>query len=79
MLAFDIGANIGKWSHANFENYSKIVAIEASPNTYQYLKNNLVFYKNCECFNYVVSNNDNKPVTFYDCEGHTLSTLNKIG
>lgn len=77
MIAFDIGANIGRWTYANLNNYSKIIAIEASPSTYQYLRNNLESYKNCECLNYVVSNNDNKPISFYECDSIVLSTINK--
>lgn len=77
MIAFDIGANIGRWTYANLNNYSKIIAIEASPNTYQYLRNNLEKFNNCECLNYVVSNNDNKPISFYECDSFVLSTINK--
>ena len=30
-LCFDIGANVGRWSIANIDNFDKIIAIEASP------------------------------------------------
>ena len=39
-MFFDIGANIGKWSLANVDNASKIIAIEAVPDTFIKLTNN---------------------------------------
>ena len=79
MLSFDIGANIGKWSLANHDKYDKIIAIEASPDTYTKLQKNVEIYKlhKCTCLNYAVCDNDNKDVTFYISSEHTLSSLNK--
>jgi len=79
MLCFDIGANIGKWSLANNDKYDKIIAIEASPDTYEKLQKNVELYKlhKCICLNYAVCNNDNKDVTFYISQFDTLSSLNK--
>ena len=37
-MYFDIGANIGDYSISNKDNATKIIAIEASPNTYSILK-----------------------------------------
>ena len=39
MNVLDIGANIGKWSLSNVNSCEKIIAIEASPNTFKRLAN----------------------------------------
>ena len=36
-MFFDIVANIGKWSLSNIDNSNKIIAIEASPDTFKKL------------------------------------------
>jgi len=76
-MFFDIGANIGKWSLANVDNASKIIAIEAVPDTFIKLTNNTCNHSKITCLNYAVCNNDEEYVEFYNCEADTLSTLNK--
>ena len=44
-MYFDIGANIGNWSLSNVNNCDKIIAIEASPNTFNKLLNNTKEYQ----------------------------------
>ena len=79
MLSFDIGANIGKWTLANCFKFDKIIAVEASPDTYNELQRNMAMLNinNCVCLNYAVCDNDNKDVTFYIAQENTLSSLNK--
>jgi FkbM family methyltransferase len=77
MLCFDIGANIGRWTDLNKNNYTKIIAIDGSLNIYQILKKHLEQFSNCECINYVVCNNNNNPINFYECNTNLLSTINK--
>jgi FkbM family methyltransferase len=66
-LAFDIGANVGKWSLSNSTKYEKIIAVEAFPECFLKLKENLKHNENIECINYVVHNKD-KEITFYESE-----------
>ena len=75
-LCFDIGANIGDWSLANINRYEKIVAIEASPLTFQKLQENCK-HDRIEVLNYCVCNNGGQDITFYHADEDTLSTLNK--
>ena len=76
MLIYDIGANIGNWSLANMNDNTQIIAIEASPITFQKLKDN-VRQQNILLLNYAVCNNDCKDILFYHSYCDTLSTLNK--
>jgi FkbM family methyltransferase len=76
-MYFDIGANIGDYSISNKDNATKIIAIEASPNTYSILKRNTKDIDNIECLNYAVTNSKNKNINFYDCDVDTISSLNK--
>lgn len=76
-MIFDIGANIGKQSLENINKTNKIIAIEASPNTYNYLINNCSYNSNIICLNYAVCDNNEKDIIFYDANAHTISTLNK--
>lgn len=76
-MFFDIGANIGKWSISNITNSSKIIAIEAVPETFVKLKKNTCNNKNILCLNFAVCNSENEYIEFYKCEADTLSTLNK--
>lgn len=75
-MLFDIGANIGNWALANVKYCDKIVAIEASPNTFNKLVNNCKNDK-IHLLNYAVCNNNGNDITFYDADSDTLSTLNK--
>ena len=75
-MYFDIGANIGQWALSNIDRCEKIVCVEASPNTFQ----NLVLNcrnPNIECVNYAVCNNNNEPITFYEADACTISTINE--
>jgi FkbM family methyltransferase len=74
-MYFDIGANIGNWSLANIENCDKIIAIEASPNTYTKLTNNCINDK-IILLNYAVCTSEDD-IIFYESEFDTLSTINK--
>ena len=75
-MYFDIGANIGRWSLANINSTNKIISVEAIPSTFNKLKENTI-NNNIECLNYAVCNNNGNDITFYSCNAHTLSTLNK--
>jgi FkbM family methyltransferase len=75
-MFFDIGANIGEWSSHNVHLTDKIIAVEASPNTFKKLQHNIQKNNKIICLNYAVCNNDNKDITFYECEHDTLSTVN---
>jgi FkbM family methyltransferase len=75
MLLFDIGANIGLWSIANYEN-NKIIALEASPITYETLKTNCLDYPNITLLNYAVCDSPEQTITFYHADNSVFSTLN---
>jgi len=75
-IAFDIGANIGKWTNSNLHNYDKIITVEASPYTFKKLKK-VCNNKTENLLNYAVCDNDGKNITFYQAETDTLSTINK--
>lgn len=74
-MFFDIGSNIGLWSLANINFTDKIIAIEASPITFNKLINN-INNNLIECLNYAVSNSDEEYIDFYHTEWDTISTLN---
>jgi len=76
-MFFDIGANVGNWTLANLNNSSKIIAVEAVPETFMKLTNNTLNNKNIICLNFAVCNSDKEYIEFYNCEANTLSTLNK--
>jgi len=76
-MYFDIGSNIGKWSLANIHKTSKIISVEASPKTFDYLLGNLANNPKIVCLNYAVCNNNGEDITFYDSDANTLSTINK--
>ena len=75
-LIFDIGANIGAYALANYNENTKIVSAEASPYTFNTLKNNLGNLS-ITTLNFAVCNSKNEEIEFYHCwKEHTLSTLN---
>ena len=76
-MYFDIGSNIGRWTLANINNTSKIISVEASPNTFNSLLGNLGNNPKTVCLNYAVCNNNGEDITFYDSVANTLSTMNK--
>ena len=75
-MIFDIGANIGEWANANINNYDKIIAVEASPLTYNKLISNIQ-NENITCINYAICNNNNNDIVFYQAENDCLSSINK--
>ena len=77
MLIFDIGANVGRWALAN-EKGNTILAVEASPKTFEELTKNVKGYENIQCVQAAVSSNPGTHITFYECSrAHVLSTLDK--
>jgi FkbM family methyltransferase len=76
-MFFDIGANIGKWSLSNVNNCEKIIAVEASPKTFQKLVSTINNNSKIICLNYAVCNSDDEYITFYDSNVDTISTLNR--
>lgn len=76
-MFFDIGANVGKWSLANINTCDKIIAVEASPTTYNVLVKHTDHNTNIVCVNYAVCNSDKEYIDFYNCSADTLSTINK--
>ena len=76
-MFFDIGANIGKWSLSNIDNSNKIIAIEASPDTFKKLLCNTNHNNKIVPLNYAVCNSDEEFIEFYNCNADTLSTINK--
>lgn len=77
-MFFDIGANIGAWSLANSRLCDKIVAVEASPNTFNLLVNNCQQNNKIVYENYAVCNHTEDSITFYEeTLGMNLSTINK--
>lgn len=75
-LIFDIGANVGSWTMSNINSADRFVTIEASPRTFERLKNNINNNK-VQLLEYAVCNNNGQDITFYDAKCNTLSTINK--
>ena len=75
-MFFDIGANIGRWSLANIDSCDKIIAVEASPITFEGLRRHCV-HSRIALLNYAACNNGGKDITFYHANAHTISTINK--
>ena len=75
-MFFDIGANVGNWAKANMHKCEKIIAVEASPITFNKLVDNC---KDTDIIllNYAVCNNNGEYITFYHADCDVLSTLNK--
>ena len=76
-LCFDIGAHIGAWSLKNINKYDKIVAVEASENTFNKLLQNIDKNKDIIPLNYAVCDSIEDTIKFYNCESDVLSTINK--
>jgi FkbM family methyltransferase len=75
-MVFDIGAHIGNWSRNNLQ-YDEIYAIEASPKTFEELKQNVSGLTNIIPLHYAVCDSKEAVITFYDCHESTLSSINK--
>lgn len=77
-LIFDIGANIGNWALANVGHCDQVIAVEASPSTYQLLVANCGTHPKITCVQNAVCHSQETEITFYQCRNYnTLSTLNK--
>jgi hypothetical protein len=75
-MFFDIGSNIGNWSLSNINLCDKIIAVEASPITFNELADRCK-HDNIVLLNYAVCDNNGEDITFYHAYTHTLSTINK--
>ena len=77
-LVFDIGANHGEWSIQNLHAglAKKIIAVEASPITFEHLYNRTHGNPSIEVINSAVSSKKGV-ISFYNAQNHTLSTTNK--
>lgn len=75
MLLFDIGANEGLWSVANQKD-NIIIAVEASPNTFYKLCENVKEYSNIIPVHGAVCDSAKETVVFYDAICSGISTLN---
>lgn len=76
-MYFDIGANIGKWSLENIQKCEKIIAVEASPSTFNKLINNVGKNNKIICLNFAVCNTHEEFIDFFNCSADTLSTINQ--
>lgn len=76
-MFFDIGSNLGNWSLANINRCNKIIAIEASPTTFNKKVNNCKNVNNIILLNYAVCNNNFNDIKFYQADADVLSTINK--
>jgi FkbM family methyltransferase len=76
MLFFDIGANVGLWALHNYTSQTKIISVEASPNTSQQLQINCQG-KNIICLNYAVTSSNQSVIDFFECAVNTISTLDE--
>jgi len=76
-ICFDIGANIGNWSLQNVNKYDKIIAVEASENTFNTLVNNVEKNQKIVPINYAVCDLMEEYIKFYNCDSHVLSTTNE--
>jgi FkbM family methyltransferase len=70
-MYFDIGCHLGYWSIKNINNCNKIIAVEASPITFDFLK------KNCNndkitILNYAVCDNNLEDIDFYHAKNNLL-------
>jgi FkbM family methyltransferase len=76
MLFFDIGANVGLWALHNYTSQTKIISVEASPNTSYQLQRNCQG-KNIICLNYAVTSSNQSVIDFFDCSASVISTLDE--
>lgn len=79
MLYFDIGANVGRWSLANVHTADKIIAVEASPRTFQQLTRNTEHEYKIYRVNAAICDAAEPFVDFFECpDAHSgLSTTNE--
>ena len=76
---FDCGSNFGFYSLylASLNENNQVIAFEASPKTYQELKKNIEEneFKNIQCHNLALTNNDNQTLTFFESSNDWESSL----
>jgi len=76
---FDCGSNFGFYSLylASLNKNNQAIAFEASPKTYQELKKNIEEneFKNIQCHNLALSNNENQTLTFFESSNDWESSL----
>lgn len=77
MLAFDIGANVGRWSLANASRFDRIVAVEGSPITFERLRDACGHAPSVVALNRVVCDKGGEDVVLLQAATDTLSTLNR--
>jgi len=76
-MIFDIGANVGSWTLKNIDTCDKIIAIEASTNTFNKLVDNCKNNNKIVPLNYAVCNNNGEDIKFYEAYWNEISTINK--
>lgn len=74
-LCFDIGANVGGFINAHHNKFKKIVGIEAIPETFTELSNNLKDIKNVELINIAVSDKKDKKLKFYNHKNNSSGSV----
>ena len=78
-LIFDCGSNFGFYSLylASLNENNQAIAFEASPKTYQELNKNIEEneFKNIQCHNLALTNNDNQTLTFFESSNDWESSL----
>jgi FkbM family methyltransferase len=77
-MFFDIGAHVGRWSLDNLSNASKIISVEADPQTFGSLVATCRGKTNIICENYAVCDNSGADITFYrSTSTSVISTINR--
>ena len=79
-IFIEVGANDGnKYSHCSFlkKNNWEGYCIEANPEIAEVLYNNNKNYKNIHCFNYAITDQDNKDILFY-IESSSMSGVSSL-
>jgi FkbM family methyltransferase len=77
MLLFDIGANIGSWALANYNESTNIVCVEASPYTFNHLVSKIGNTSHITCLNMAVCDSTNETVEFFHSDADVISTLDR--
>jgi FkbM family methyltransferase len=77
MLVFDIGANVGNWALANYNENDTIICVEASPYTFNHLVSNVGNRTNIKCINMAVCDSTAENVEFFHSDANTISTLDR--
>lgn len=77
MLIFDIGANVGNWTLANYNESDNIICVEASPYTFNKLVSIVGNRPNITCVNMAVCDSTADKVEFFHSDATTISTLDR--